>query len=200
MHPPNHLSRWPGQELSGSQGKRTSRSPEKVWASSTRTAQPGGGCTRTWPLISPARCYHDGARPVTAKPPTEGACYKEHSGPLPNLEWGTLEPLGIPSYAIFRLISCSTSAPLPQAPQADFPSNQIHVSPVPALELCEVSAGYARATKGCMPCPDWDSPAFPGSMRAGTMAPTYPLAPQGWAYSRHSRLVGHWTSRRAQRS
>lgn len=75
------------------------------------------------------------------------------------MEQGTLEPLRIPSCAIFRLISCSTSAPLPQAPQADFPSNQIHVSPVPALEVCEVRAGCSGSTKGCGPQPDWGAPA-----------------------------------------
>lgn len=77
------------------------------------------------------------------------------------MEWGTLEPLGILSCAIFRLISCSTSASLPQAPQADFPSNQIHVSPVPAPELCEVSAGCSSAIEACTPCPDRDRPALP---------------------------------------
>lgn len=62
----------------------------------------------------------------------------------PNLDWGTLEPLGILGSAIFRLISCSTPALLLQAPHTDFPSNQIHVSPVPALVLGEVSTGCSQ--------------------------------------------------------
>lgn len=82
------------------------------YCSARKRLQPGLTLDLPCQALLPRRCL-----PITAKPPTEGACYKELSGPLPNLGWGALEPLGIPGYAVFRLISCSTSAPLSRPPK-----------------------------------------------------------------------------------
>lgn len=162
MHPPNHLTRYPRQELSCSQGrqKEQERSREdglfcpghSARKRSCRDKTPNLFCLSAatiWCLPSHRRATH------------VGSWLQRTLRATSKFGMGTLKPLGYPGCAIFRLISCSTLAPLPRAPQADFPSNQIHVSPVPALALCEVSTGCSSTTKGCMPHPDENSHVFP---------------------------------------
>lgn len=92
-------------------GRRSRRGPEEVACSAQVTARERLQQDQTRVLPALVLLPHSACQSPRA---THVGCWLQRTlQATPNLEWVTLKALGMPGCAIFKLINCSTPAPLP---------------------------------------------------------------------------------------